>query len=114
MQPEFTVAALAEMMAAADTPYLSPIVVHVSPLATVYEVKQLDTGAKVIATVGLMDGALVIVTVGLIVGTLVVAVVGLTDKDTKEVVGTILGALVVLAVGMMDETAVIGAGIQST
>ena len=47
MQPEFTAAALAEMMAAADTPYLSPIDVHVSPLTTVYEVEQLAVVVEV-------------------------------------------------------------------
>ena len=83
-----TVAALAEMMVTADTPYLLPIVVHVSPLTTVYVVTQVNTGTAV----SLMDGALVIVAVGLIDGALVV---GLKD-------------------GMMDETAVVEAGIQST
>ena len=83
-----TVAELAEIMAADDTPYLMPIVVHVSPLTTVYVVTQLDTGTAV----SLIDGALVIVAVGLMDGALVV---GLKD-------------------GFIDETAVVEAGIQST
>ena len=82
-----TVAALAEMMAVTDTPYWLPIVVHVSPLTTVYVVTQLDTGTAV----SLIDGAVVVVTLVLMDG-----------------------AVVVVTVGLMDETAVVEAGIQST